>query len=136
MICSQIDVKVLDPNLQKMCFENLQPKIQDKITMMKFPTFLHLCTSLCDYQNLVSSHEVKPTSSQHEKFKATNQGNYQPFKRKNKGFLQINPPQQPNQPINNLVAILKIVIPYTYEDSKRKFTPLLDTLEDTIMELI
>jgi hypothetical protein len=57
LIYSQINVKVIDPNLQKMFIENFQTKVQDKLKMMKFPTFLHLCTALCDYQNPVSSHE-------------------------------------------------------------------------------
>jgi hypothetical protein len=34
-----------------------------KICMMKFPSFIHLCTTLDDYQNLVIIHETKPASS-------------------------------------------------------------------------
>jgi hypothetical protein len=70
-----------------MFIEKFQAKVQDKLTMMKFPTFLHLCTTLHNYQNLVSSCEVKHISSRHEKSKAKDQKNYQTFRKKNKGFL-------------------------------------------------
>jgi hypothetical protein len=108
-----------------MFIEKLKPKFQVKPTMIKFPTFLHLCTSLHDYRNLVSSHEVKPTSSQHENFEVVNQNSYQDFKGKNKGFLKINPPQQPKKPINNQFTIVKAMILDSYGDLKRQFTPLI-----------
>lgn len=60
---SKIDVKVPEPHLQKMFIENLKSKIQDKLTIMKFPSFMHLCTAIRDYQNSVSSRDAKPTSS-------------------------------------------------------------------------
>lgn len=91
---SQIDVKIPNPHLQKMFIENFQSKIQGKLTMMKFPSFMHLCISLRDYQNLVSSHDTKPTSRQTEKSKLINQNNSQNFRKQNKGLLKLNPPQQ------------------------------------------
>jgi hypothetical protein len=63
LIYSQIDVKIPYLDLEKMFIENLKTKVQDKLTMMKFPTFLHLCTAFHDCQNSISSHELKPTSS-------------------------------------------------------------------------
>jgi hypothetical protein len=60
-IYSQIDVGIPNPHLQKMFVENLQRNIQDRLTMTKFPTFLHLCTTLCDYQNSVISCDANST---------------------------------------------------------------------------
>lgn len=60
---AQIDVKIPDAHLQNMFMENLHTNLYDKITMIKFPSFMHLCTTLCDYQNSISSHDSKSTSS-------------------------------------------------------------------------
>jgi hypothetical protein len=135
-IYTQIDVKVPNPNLQKMFIKKLRTKFQNKLTTMKFLTFSNLFNTLCDYQKLVSSLEIKKTSSQHEKSEVENQNNYQTFRRKNKGFLWIKPPQKITQPINNYVNFVKVVIPFSYGDLKRKFAPLPNTLHDTMMELV
>lgn len=84
---SQIDVNIPDPHLQRMFIENLQTKLQDKLTMMKFPSFMHVCTTLCDYHNLVSSHDAKSTSSRVEKSEHANSNNSQSFQKQNKGLL-------------------------------------------------
>jgi hypothetical protein len=62
-IYSQINIKIPNPHLQSIFIDNLKTKIQNKLTMMNFPSFFNLCTTLCDYQNSVSSHEKKSTSS-------------------------------------------------------------------------
>jgi hypothetical protein len=64
--------------------------------MMKLTTFLHLCTTLCDYQKLVNSHEAKPTSSCHEKFEVENLNNYQLFRKKKKRFSSNKPSSTTN----------------------------------------
>lgn len=103
---------------------------------MKFSSFMHLCTTLCDYHNLVSSHDAKYTSSQVKKSKPSTSKNSQPFQKPKKGFLQFNPPQQPTQPINNQVTTVKAAIPFTYGNPKIKFTPLPDTLHNTMSQLL
>ena len=60
---AQIDVKIPNAHLQNIFIENLNTKLQDKLTMMKFPSFMHLCTTLCEYHNSVSSHDSTSTSS-------------------------------------------------------------------------
>jgi hypothetical protein len=75
-----------------MFIANLQNKIQDKLEMLKFPSFTQLCTTFRDYQNLVNSHEVKTPSNHPKKSESTPQNIYQTFKKHNKGFLQLNPP--------------------------------------------
>jgi hypothetical protein len=48
-IYSQIDAKIPNAHLQRMFIENIQSNIQDRLTMMKFPTILNLCLALHDY---------------------------------------------------------------------------------------
>lgn len=81
---SQIGVKISNSHLQRMFIESLQSKIRDKIFIMKCYSFIHLCNALHDYQNSVSSHDTKPTSSYSETSKSTTQNNYQHFKRQKK----------------------------------------------------
>jgi hypothetical protein len=68
-------VDILDPHLQNIFIENIQKNIQDRLAMMKFPTFLHLCTTYT-------------------------------------------------------------YVPFTYGDPNRKFTPLPDTLHNTMTQIL
>jgi hypothetical protein len=86
--------------------ENFQNNLQDNIGMIKFPSFTQLSTTLHDYQNTISSWEVKPTSNYLEKTKIMPQTNYQPSKKPYKGIIQLNPPQ-PNQHVETHVASIK-----------------------------
>lgn len=114
-----MNVKIPNSRLQKMFVENLQRKIRDKLMMMKFPTFMHLCTALRDYQNSVTNSELKTTPTHPKIFEASNQNTYSPFRRKNKSFLQLNSTSQPTQPIDTQVAAIKKSNPYIFGDIQR-----------------
>lgn len=82
---AQIDVKIPNSHLQKMFIENLHTHLQDNLTVMKFPSFLHLCMTLCDYHNLISSRDSNSTSIQVENSEQNNQNNVQSFRKPNRG---------------------------------------------------
>lgn len=79
--------------------------------------------------------DVKNPPSHLEKFESTTQNKYQPFKKHNRVFLQLNSSQS-SQQANNQVATIKTTNPFSIVDRDRNFTPLLDTLHNIILELV
>jgi hypothetical protein len=67
--------------------------------------------------------------------KSSNQNHYQPFKKKNKGFIQLNPPQL-TQHVDSQVVVVNKTNPFTFGDLNRQFTPLPDTLHNTMLQLL
>lgn len=51
---SQINLTLPNVDVQRVFIEKLQPNIRAKILLMKYPSFIHLCMALHDYQNSVS----------------------------------------------------------------------------------
>jgi hypothetical protein len=118
-----------------MFISNFQNKIQTKIEMLKFLSFTQMIITRSDYQNLVSSHELKTPSSHCENFESVPQNSYQPFNKKNKGFLKLDPPQ-PNQQVDNQVATINMKNSFAFGDINKKFTPLSDILHNTMLQLL